>query len=40
MQAKGQTIATHFENRDFAKRDAIDMIKQVERFYQWVISQI
>lgn len=29
-----------YENRDFKKSDALDMIKQVQRFYDWVITQV
>ena len=27
-----------YENRDFLRSEALDLIKQVERFYQWVIE--
>ena len=36
--AKKNTVA--YENRDFIKSEALDMIKQVQRFYQWAIKQI
>lgn len=36
--AKKNTVA--YENRAFIKSEALDMIKQVERFYQWSIKQI
>jgi len=36
--AKKNTVA--YENRAFIKSEALDMIKQVERFYQWAIKQI
>lgn len=29
-----------YENRDFIKSEAVDMIKQVQRFYDWAIKQI
>ncbi len=29
-----------YENRDFTRNDALDMIKQVQRFYDWVIKQV
>jgi len=29
-----------YENRDFIKREALDMIKQVQRFYDWAIKQV
>jgi len=29
-----------YENRDFNKSEALDMIKQVQRFYDWVIKQV
>lgn len=29
-----------YENRPFIESEALDMIKQVERFYQWAIRQI
>ena len=36
--AKKNLVA--YENRDFIKSEAMDMIKQVNRFYQWTIEQI
>lgn len=36
--AKKNLIA--YENREFIKREALDMIKQVQRFYEWVNSII
>jgi hypothetical protein len=27
-----------YENRDFIKSEALDLIKQVERFYRWAID--
>lgn len=35
--AKKNLVA--YENRDFIKNEALDMIKQVHRFYQWAIQQ-
>jgi len=32
--------AAAYENRAFIKSEALDMIKQVERFYQWAVKQI
>lgn len=29
-----------YENRDFIKSEALDMIKQVRRFYEWAVKQI
>ncbi len=29
-----------YENRDFTKNEALDMIKQVQRFYDWAIKQV
>lgn len=29
-----------YENRDFSKNEALDMIKQVQRFYEWAIKQV
>jgi len=29
-----------YENRDFIKSEALDMIKQVQRFYDWAVMQI
>lgn len=29
-----------YENRDFIQSEALDMIKQVQRFYEWAIKQI
>ena len=29
-----------YENRDFIRNEALDMIKQVQRFYDWAITQI
>lgn len=29
-----------YENRDFTKSEALDMIKQVQRFYDWAIKQV
>ena len=36
--AKKNIVA--YENRDFLKSEALDIIKQVQRFYQWAIEQI
>ena len=36
--AKKNLVA--YENRDFIRNEALDMIKQVYRFYQWAIQQI
>ncbi len=36
--AKKNTVA--YENRNFFKREALDMIKQVQRFYDWAIRQL
>ena len=36
--AKKNLIA--YEDRDFLKNEALDMIKQVQRFYDWAIEQI
>ncbi len=36
--AKKNIVA--YENRDFIKSEALDIIKQVQRFYQWAIEQI
>ncbi|MCK5580188.1 MAG: hypothetical protein KAJ18_02830 [Candidatus Omnitrophica bacterium] len=36
--AKKNVIA--YENREFLKSDALDMIKQVERFYRWAMDQL
>jgi len=36
--AKKNIIA--YENRGFLKNEALDMIKQVQRFYQWGIKHI
>lgn len=36
--AKKNIVA--YENRDFIKSEALDMIKQVERFYRWAIEQV
>lgn len=32
--------AVEYEDRDFREADALDMLKQVERFYQWGISKL
>ena len=29
-----------YENREFLKAEALDLIKQVQRFYEWVINLI
>jgi len=29
-----------YENRNFNRNDALDMIRQVQRFYEWVIKQV
>lgn len=29
-----------YENRDFIKSEALDMVKQVQRFYDWAAKQI
>ena len=29
-----------YENREFSRNDALDMIKQVERFYRWAMDQL
>jgi hypothetical protein len=29
-----------YENRDFIKSEALDMIKQVQRFYEWAVKQV
>lgn len=29
-----------YENRDFNRNDALDMIKQVQRFYEWAVKQV
>jgi len=29
-----------YENRDFNRNDALGMIKQVQRFYEWAIKQV
>ncbi|MFH1593482.1 MAG: hypothetical protein ABID09_02155 [Candidatus Omnitrophota bacterium] len=29
-----------YENRDFTKSEALDMIKQVQRFHDWAIKQV
>ena len=29
-----------YENKDFTRSDALDMIKQVQRFYEWAIKQL
>lgn len=29
-----------YDNRDFTKSEALEMIKQVQRFYEWAIMQI
>ncbi len=29
-----------YENRSFIKREALDMIKQVQRFYEWALTHI
>ena len=36
--AKKNLIA--YENREFIKGEALDMIKQVKRFYDWAISNL
>ena len=36
--AKKNLVA--YENRSFLKTEALDMIKRVERFYRWAISQL
>ena len=36
--AKKNTVA--YENRAFIKSEGLDIIKQVERFYQWAVKQI
>ncbi|NQT28107.1 MAG: HEPN domain-containing protein [Candidatus Omnitrophica bacterium] len=35
--AKKNIVA--YENRDFFKREALEMIKQVQRFYDWATGQ-
>jgi hypothetical protein len=32
--------AIEYEERDFRQADALDILKQVERFYQWGISKL
>ena len=29
-----------YENRDFTRNEALDMIKQVQRFHDWAVKQI
>ena len=29
-----------YENRDFIKNEALDMIKQVQRFFDWAVKQV
>lgn len=29
-----------YENRDFVRNEALDMIKQVQRFYDWAVKQV
>ena len=36
--AKKNLIA--YENRDFLQSEALDMIKQVQRFYEWTVENI
>ena len=36
--AKKNVIA--YENREFLRSDALDMIKQVERFYRWAMDHL
>ena len=36
--AKKNLVA--YENRSFVKSEALDMIKQVQRFYHWAVEQI
>lgn len=36
--AKKNLVA--YENRDFTRNEALDIIKQVQRFYEWAVDQI